>query len=325
MIRFILILACALLAGAHGPVLAQGASGYPTKPVRLVLPYPPGGGVDTLARPLAKHLAAQLGQQVVVENRGGAGGAIGMEAVARSTADGYTLVMAITAQLAVNVSLFRKLSYDPVRDFEPITLLGEGPYLLVVHPSLPAKSVQDLVALARKRPGELIVASSGNGSGGHLAAELLKTLAGIDMLHVPYKGGGPAMIDLISGDVQVLFAPYASSRPQIEAGRMRALAVSTAERVSALPDLPTIAESGVPGYETSVWYGVLAPAGTPRAIVDRLNEEIRAVLKTPDYAKFLARSAIDPVGSPPEVLSKLIKSEIVKWAKVIKDAGVRID
>jgi tripartite-type tricarboxylate transporter receptor subunit TctC len=248
-----------------------------------------------------------------------------MELAARAAPDGYTIVFAITAQLAVNPSLFRKLPYDPVGDFTPITLLAEGPYILVVHPSLPAKSVKEFIGLARARPGDLIYASSGNGSGGHLAAELLNTMAGIKMLHVPYKGGGPALVDLISGQVQVLFAPYASSRPHIESGRIRALAVSTAKRPAAVPDLPTIAESGVPGYDSGVWYAFLAPAGTPRAIIERLNREIVGVLNTPDYRKLLVNGAIDPIGSPPEVLGKHIRSEIAKWAKVVKQAGVRID
>jgi tripartite-type tricarboxylate transporter receptor subunit TctC len=314
-----------ILLGALLGASAAVAQTYPAKPVRLILPYPPGGGTDTIARPLAQRLTQNMGQQVIVDNRGGASGNIGMELAARAAPDGYTIVFAITAQLAVNPSLFRKLPYDPVGDFTPITLLAEGPYILVVHPSLPAKSVKEFIGLARARPGDLIYASSGNGSGGHLAAELLNTMAGIKMLHVPYKGGGPALVDLISGQVQVLFAPYASSRPHIESGRIRALAVSTAKRPAAVPDLPTIAESGVPGYDSGVWYAFLAPAGTPRAIIERLNREIVGVLNTPDYRKLLVNGAIDPIGSPPEVLGKHIRSEIAKWAKVVKQAGVRID
>ncbi|MBI2296923.1 MAG: tripartite tricarboxylate transporter substrate binding protein [Betaproteobacteria bacterium] len=302
-----------------------GAQPFPSKPIRLVLPYPPGGGTDTIARPLAQRLSEHLGQQVVVDNRGGAGGAIGMELVARSAPDGYTIVLAITAQLAVNVSLFRKLPYDPVRDYAPITLLGSGTYVLVVHPSLPVKSVKELIALARARPGELAYSSSGNGSGGHLAAELLKNMAGIKMLHVPYKGGGPALMDLLAGQVQVLFSTQLASWPHVQSGRIRALAVSTAKRPASLPDLPTIAEAGVPGYDSGVWYGILAPAGTPREIIGRLNGEIVRVLNLPDYRKFLVNNAIEPVGSPPEQLGQYIQSEIVKWAKVIKDAGVRVD
>jgi tripartite-type tricarboxylate transporter receptor subunit TctC len=301
------------------------AQQYPSKPVRLVLPYPPGGGSDTIARPLAQRLGEALGQQVVVENRGGAGGNIGMEHAARSAPDGYTMVFALTAQLAVNVSLFRKLPYDPVKDFDPITLLATGPYILVVHPSLPVKSVKELIALARARPGDLVYASSGNGSGGHLAAELMNSMARVKMLHVPYKGGGPALVDLLAGNVQILFSTYAAGRPHIQSGRVRALAVSTAKRPAAIPDMPTMAESGLPGYDSGVWYAFLAPAGTPRDVIARLNAEILRAMKHPDYVKLLFNGAIDPVGSSPEELGRFIRSEIDKYAKVVKDAGIRID
>jgi len=317
----IAVLAAALAVAAP----AIHAQTYPNKPIRVVLPYPPGGGLDTIARPLARDLTERLGQQVIVDNRGGASGNIGMELAAKSPPDGYTIVMALTAQLAVNPSLFRKLPYDPVRDFVPITLMANGPYLMVVHPSLPVKSVKEFIALARKHPGQIVYASSGNGSGGHLAAVLLESMAHIKMLHVPYKGGGQALVDLLAGNVQMLFAPYASSKGHIQSGRIRALAVTTAKRPAAIPDLPTLAEAGVPGYDSDVWYAMLAPAGTPRAIVERLNRETLAVLKQPDYAKFLFSSAIDPVGSTPEELATHIKSEIAKYAKVIKEAGVHVD
>jgi tripartite-type tricarboxylate transporter receptor subunit TctC len=300
-------------------------AGYPSKPVRLVLPYPPGGGSDTIGRPLAQRLAENLGQQVVVENRGGANGNIGMEAAARSAPDGYTIVLALTAQLAINVSLYKEIPYDPVRDFEPITLFGTGAYILVVHPSLPVKSVKELIAFARARPGEIAYASSGNGSGGHLAAEMLKSMAGVNLLHVPYKGGGPALMDLLAGNVQVLFATQLVSGPHIQSGRVRALAVSTPQRSPGLPDLPTVAEAGLPGFDSGIWYGILAPAGTPREIIARLNNEIVRVLNQPDYRDFLVRNAVIPIGSPPDELGRYIKSEIVKWAKVVKDAGVRVD
>ena len=316
------VLAAAVLTLSGAPSWAQD---YPAKPIRLVLPYPPGGGSDTIARPLARQLGESLGQQVVVDNRGGGGGAIGMEHAAKAAPDGYTIVMALTAQLAVNPSLYRKLPYEPVRDFAPITLLAQGPYVLVVHPSVPAKTVKELVALARKRPNDLAYASSGNGSGGHLAAELLKNMTGIEMLHVPYKGGGPALVDLIAGQVQVLFSTWASGRGHIHSGRIRALAVSTAKRPQAIPQLPTVAEAGVPGYDAGVWYALLAPAGTPPAIVDRLNREVLGVLKSRDYAKLLFDSAIDPVGSTPQALADHIRSEIAKWASVVKAANIRID
>ncbi|MGH8641379.1 MAG: Bug family tripartite tricarboxylate transporter substrate binding protein [Burkholderiales bacterium] len=314
------ILCCALAAG-----LANAQQAYPSKPVRMVLPYPPGGGSDTIGRPLAQKLTESLGQQVVVENRGGANGNIGMEFAARAAPDGYTIVFALTAQLAINPGLYNKVPYDPVKDFAPITLLGTGAYILVVHPSLPAKSLKQLVALAKAQPGRIAYSSSGNGSGGHLAAELLNSMAGIRMLHVPYKGGGPALMDLIAGQVQVLFSTQLASWPHIQSGRIRALAVSTAKRPASIPDLPTIAEAGLPGYDSGVWYGVLAPAGTPREIITRLNSEIIRALNQPDYRGLLVNNAIDPIGSPPEQLGQYIKSELVKWAKVVKDAGVRVD
>ena len=313
------ILCGALVSGA---ALAQP---YPVKPVRMVLPYPPGGGSDTIARPLAQKMTEGLGQQVIVENRGGANGNIGMELAARAAPDGYTIVFALTAQLAVNPSLYGKVPYDPVKDYAPITLLGSGGYILVVHPSLPAKSVKELIALARARPGQIAYSSSGNGSGGHLAAELLNSMAGIKMLHVPYKGGGPALMDLIAGQVQVLFSTQLASWPHIQSGRIRALAVSTAKRPASLPDLPTIAEAALPGYDSGVWYGVLAPAGTPRDIIARLNSEVVRVLKQPDYRNLLVNNTIDPIGSTPEQLGQYIRSELVKWAKVVKEAGVRVD
>jgi tripartite-type tricarboxylate transporter receptor subunit TctC len=317
----LLSFAVVALAGS-APAAAQV---YPSKPVRMVLPYPPGGGSDTIGRPLAQKLSESLGQQVVVENRGGANGNIGMEHAARAAPDGYTIVFALTAQLAINPGLYGKVPYDPVKDFAPITLLGTGAYILVVHPSLPAKSVKQLVALAKAQPGQIAYSSSGSGSGGHLAAELLNSMAGIRMLHVPYKGGGPALMDLIAGQVQVLFSTQLASWPHIQSGRIRALAVSTAKRPASIPDLPTIAESGLPGYDSGVWYGVLAPAGTPRDVITRLNGEIIRALNQPDYRGLLVNNAIDPIGSPPEQLGQYIKSELVKWAKVVKDAGVRVD
>ncbi|MBI4194999.1 MAG: tripartite tricarboxylate transporter substrate binding protein [Betaproteobacteria bacterium] len=325
MTTFIRVLLGTLLAVTSGLPWAQGAAGFPNKAIRFVIPYPPGGGTDTIGRPLAQRLTERLGQQVVVDNRGGAGGAIGMEHVARSAPDGYTIVMALTAQLAVNVSLYQKLPYDPVKDFAPLTLLADGPYVLAVHPSLPAKSVKELIALARARPNEIVYASSGNGSGGHLATVLLNTMTGVNMLHIPYKGGGPALIDLLSGQVQVLFTTYASGGGHIRSGRVRGLAVTTAKRPAAIPDLPTIAEAGVPGYDSGVWYSILAPAGTPRDVVARLNRELVGILQEPDFRKMLVGRAIEPIGSTPEALGAFIKSEIVKWAKVVKDSGVRID
>jgi tripartite-type tricarboxylate transporter receptor subunit TctC len=313
----------ALLGTAGGlPAVAQQ---YPAKAIRFVIPYPPGGGSDTIARPLAQKLTESLGQQVIVDNRGGAGGNVGMELVAKAPPDGYTIVMALTAQLAVNPALYRKIPYDPVRDFEPVTLLGSGVYILVVHPSLPAKSVKELIALAKARPGEITYASSGSGSGGHLAGELLKMEGGVDLTHVPYKGGGPALIALLAGEVQVLFATQAASAQHIRSGRIRALGVSTARRSPTMPELPTLAEAGLPDYDSGVWYAILAPAGTPQGIVARLNAEFLKALKQPDYRALLEKSAIEPIGSTPDELGRFIKSELAKYAKVVKDANIRVD
>ena len=320
-----LLTGCLLLAVTSwtSAAFAQSTS-YPVKPIRLIVPYPPGGGTDTIARPLAQRLTENLGQQVLVDNRGGAGGNIGMEFVARSAPDGYTLVVGLTAQLAVNPSLFPKLPYDPLKDFAPITLLGDQPYLLVVHPSVPAKSVKEFVALARAHPGQLTYASSGNGSGAHLAGEMLKTMAHIDLVHVPYKGAGLALPDLIAGQVQFSFLTHTTAGPLVQSGRLRALGVTTVKRSPALPDLPAIAET-IPGYDSAVWYGVLAPAGTPREIVARLNSEILRVLGSPEFRQRFTMAAVAPIGSTPERLGEYIKSEIARWAKLVKESGARID
>jgi len=297
---------------------------YPGKPIRLVLPYPPGGGTDVIARPLAQKLTESLGQQVIVDNRGGAGGNIGMEFVARSPADGYTLLFALTAQYAVNPSLYPKLPYDPVRDYAPISLLANAPYLLVVHPSVPAKSVAELIALMKARPGQLAYSSSGNGSGAHLAGEMLRSLAHVEITHVPYKGAGPAMPDLIAGQVQLSFVTYTAAGPHIKTGRLHVLGVTTAKRSPTLPDLPAIAET-VPGYDSAVWYGFAAPAGTPPDIIARLNSEVLRVLASSDFRSRITLEAVAPIGSTPEEFGNFIKSEIVRWAKVVKDSDAKVD
>lgn len=322
--KLAIALTCAAITLAPAIVVAQGAAAFPSKPIRLIVPYPPGGGSDTIARPLAQRLTENLKQQVIIDNRGGASGNIGMELAAKAPPDGHTIVFALTAQLAVNPALYRKIPYDPVKDFEPITLLASGPYVLVVHPSLPVKSVKDLIALARARPGQLTYASSGNGSGGHLASELLDHMANVKMLHVPYKGGGPALVDVLAGNVQVLFSTWLSSKPHIESGRIRALGVSTAKRLTGV-DIPTIAESCLPGFDAGVWYAYLAPAGTPKDIVAKLNTEILRAASYPEFRRVLANAAIEPIGSTPEELARFMKSEIVKWAKVVKEANVQVD
>ncbi|MBY0271171.1 MAG: tripartite tricarboxylate transporter substrate binding protein [Burkholderiales bacterium] len=317
--------ALAALAASMAPVAPLLAQAFPGKPIRWILPYPPGGGSDTIARPFARKLSENIGQQVIIDNRGGAGGNIGMEAAARAAPDGYTVVMGLTAQLAVNPALFPKIPYDPIRDFEPVMMLANGGYLLVAHPSLPVKTVSELITIAKKRPGELLYASSGNGSGGHLASELLNVMAGIRVTHVPYKGGGQAMVDTIAGQTQLLFTPPISSSAHIESGRLRAIAVSTTRRLSSMPNLPTIAESGVPGYDSGVWYAMLAPRGTPQNIIARLHEEYRKVLADPGIRSFLTKSGVEPDGGTPEELGKYLRSELAKWAQVIKAAHIKLD
>jgi tripartite-type tricarboxylate transporter receptor subunit TctC len=301
------------------------AQQYPDKPIRLVVPYPPGGGTDTLARPLAQRLAVELGQPVIVDNRGGAGGNLAMEAVARAPADGYTLVLALTPQLAVNVSLYDKVRYDPRHDFAPVSLLAEGPYLLVVHPSVPVNSIGELIALAKAKPGELNYATSGIGSGAHMAAELFTSMTGTRMTHTPYKGGGQALTDVLAGHVQLLFAPPVTVTQHITNGRLRALAITGTKRSASLPSVPTMSEAGVPGYDSSVWYGVLAPAGTPKDIVATLNAAMLKILKQPDFHALLVTNGMEPIGSTPSDFSKYIDTEIVKWSKVIKSAGIKVE
>lgn len=299
------------------------AQNYPTRPIRIVVVSTPGGSVDTLARTVGPKLAARWGQQVLVDNRGGAGGAIAAELVAKAPPDGYTLLMGTIASLATNVSLYKSLPYDPVKDFAPITLVATQNLVLLVHPSVPARSVKELVALAKRQPGKLTFASAGNGVGGHLSGELFKELAKIDMLHIPYKGVQPAMIDVVGGQVTMTFASIASGMPQVASKRLLPLATTGAQRAPAAKELPTMAEAGVKGYESSTWYGLVAPANTPADIVSRLNAEVVAGLKSPDLSERLSREGMDPVGSSPAEFAKYIQSEIDKWRKVIRAAGIQ--
>ena len=314
------VLAITALAGVYTPCVY----GYPDKPKRLLLPYPPGAGSDVIARLLAQKLSERIGQQMVVDNRGGAGGNIGMEMAAKAPPDGYTIMLALTSQLVINPSLFEKLPYDPMKDYAPIMLVGSAPYVLVVHPAVLANSVRELVALAKSRPNSITFASAGNGSGAHLATELLKSMTGIELIHVPYKGAGPALPDLIAGQVQMMFVTHAATGQHVRAGRLRAIAVTTAHRSPALPDLPAVAES-LPGYDSAVWYGLLAPARTPPQIIAQLNNETKRVLALPEVRARLAIDAFEPVGSTPEYLAGYIKSEIAKWAKVVRQSGAKID
>ena len=306
-----------------GMAFAADNDPYPSKPIKLVVPYPAAGGADSLARPLAQQMSRRLGQSVVVDNKGGAGGNIAMEHVARAPADGYTLMLALTPQMAVNGALYAKIPYDPLQSFAPISLIGEAPYLLLVHPGLPVNSLKDLLALAAQQKGQLAYASSGSGSGGHMAAELLIHMTGIPMTHIPYKGGGPALSDVLAGHVKVIFAPAVSSLQYIQSGRLKALAVSGVRRVSSLPDVPTLAEAGVPGYDSTVWYALLAPARTPKEVIQRIHAELMQTLKDPAFKALMATTGTEPIGSTPEELSGYVTQEIAKWSKVVKSAGMK--
>ena len=300
------------------------AQDYPVKPIRFILPFPPGGGTDTLARIVGQKLGENLGQTIVLDNRPGAGANIGAEIGAHSVADGYTLTMGNIAH-AINMTLYAKPGYDLIQDFAPITLLASTPNILVVHPSVAAKSVQELIALAKAKPGQLNYASSGSGSSAHLAAELFKNLAGVNFTHVPYKGGGPAVTSLVGGETVVGFATAPSVLPQIKAGRLRGLAVTTLKRTTAAPELPTIAESGVPGYDANTWYGALAPAKTAAAIISRLHDELIKIMRSADILDRIAVLGYEPSTTTPQEFAAYIKSEVDKWGKVVKATGIRAD
>lgn len=311
-----------LLATALGAApAALAADAWPARPIRMIVAYPPGGGTDQVGRVMAEQLAQQLGQNVIIDNRGGATGNIGTELAARALHDGYTLLMGNVAPNAVNVSLFRKLAFDPVKDFSPVSLVAVTPNILVAHPSMPVKTAQDLVVLAKAKPGALNFPSAGVGSSSHLAGEMLKSMARIDMVHVPYKGGGPALIATISGQVQIMFATMPAAMPHVKSGKVRPVAVTTAKRSQAMPELPTIAESGVKGYEAATWYGLLAPARTPKPVIDRLHGETVKILAGPVRQRLEAQG-FEPDGGTPAAFAAYIKSEITKWAKVIREASI---
>ncbi len=312
---------CLLLWSPAGPAL--GAELYPTKPIRFIVPFGVGGPGDAIGRMVGQKLAEALGQPVLVDNRSGASTVIGTEIAAKSPADGHTLLLVSTTH-AVNPSLFRKLPYDPVRDLQPVTLLADTPFMLVVHPSLPVRSVGDLVKLARSRPGQLNYGSSGNGSSIHLASELFKMAARIDMGHIPYKGSGPAFADLIGGHIQVLFSSSVSSLPHVNSGKVRGLGLTSARRVPALPDVPAIAET-YPGFEASSWFGMMVPAGTPEPVVERLLRESRAALRSPDVNRTLTGQGAEPGGNSPAEFGAFYRAEIKKWGAVIASAGIRLD
>ncbi len=324
-----LLRATVMLAGLAAIALAQPAAAqapaYPTKAIRLVVPFPPGGATDILARNVAQKLSETWGQSVVVDNRPGAGGNIGSELVAKAAPDGYTLEMGTVGTHAINASLYSKMPYDHVKDFAPIILVAGVPNVLVVNPSLPVNSVQELIAYAKANPGKLNFASSGPGTSIHLSGELFKVMAGVQMTHVPYKGSAPALQDLLGGQVQLMFDNLPPSLPQIKGGKLRALAVTSLTRAPALPDVPTIAESGLPGFEASSWFGILAPAGTPPAIIAKVNAEVAKWLASPEGKEKLVAIGANAAGGSPEDFARHIQVETAKWAKVVKESGAKVD
>jgi tripartite-type tricarboxylate transporter receptor subunit TctC len=317
-----LVLLCAALAAAMAPAAAQQ---YPARPIRFVLGFAPGGASDTMARAIGTRLSEGLGQPVVIDNRAGAGGNIAAEIVARSIPDGYTMLLGNNGILAVNVSLYPKLAFDPVMDFAPVVLIASQPNVLVVHPAVAAKSVKELVALVKAKPGQLNYASPGTGTTGHLAAELFKTMAGVDMTIIPFKGGGPAALAMLSGECQFTFATALSVQGHIKSGKLRALAVTTAKRSPSFPDLPTVAEAGVPGFDAITWHGVVVPARTPQAVIARLNREFNKLLQTAEMRERLFALGSDIIGGEPKQLTEYMRVEIPRWKKVIKDSGAKAE
>jgi tripartite-type tricarboxylate transporter receptor subunit TctC len=320
----LMLSAFAVVAGTLACALPVAAQSYPARPVRVIVSFPPGAGVDIVARTITPRLSETFGQQFVVDNRAGAAGNLGAEVAARAAPDGYTLLFT-PASVAVSQALYEKLGYDLVKDLEPVSMVAAAPFVLVVHPSLPVKTARELIAMAKARPGQLLYASTGNGSSPHLATELFKLQAKIDITHIPYKGTPSAVTDLISGQVSMMFANTLSVLPFVNAGRLRALAISSARRSAAAPALPTIAESGMPGYESSTWFGVMIPSGAPREIVTRLNTELRKIVQTKAVSEQLVGQGADALGTSAEEFAARIKSDIAKWAATIKAAGVRAD
>ena len=306
--------------GADGP-----APSYPTKPIRIIVPSPPGDGSDLMARAIGDKLAAAWNTPVLVDNRTGAGGRVGAEAAAKAPADGYTLIMGNAGSHGINAALYSDLPYDIERDFAPITQVMRSPNVLVVSPSLPATNVRELIALFKANPGKYSYGSGGNGSSAHLSAELFKSMAGVDVVHVPYKGASPALGDVIAGRVVMFIGNLPPAMPHIKSGNVRALAVTTAQRSPLVPELPTLTESGLPGFETVAWFGMFAPAGTPKSIVDKIQAEIARIVREPDVRERIAALGGEPVGNTPEAFSAIVKSDVAKWKKVVKDANVHVD
>ena len=304
---------------------AAQAQAYPGRPIRWIVTYPPGGPTDFVARAIGAKLTAAWGQQVVIDNRAGAGGVIGTELAAKAVPDGYTLLFGTSAGLTINPALSSKLTYDPVRDFAPVSLLVINPQILVVHNSVPVNSVRELIAYAKARPGQLNYASVGQGSPNHLGMELLKALAGIDMVHVPYKGTGPAVTDLLGGQVQLMFNSMPVVLSLVKSGKLKGLAVGSLQRSPAAPEVPTVAEAGVPGFENVTWYGMFAPAGTPKDVIMKLNAQVMQILADPEMAQRMASQGAEPRGTSPEELARYMRAESARWRKVISSAGIKID
>jgi len=313
-----------LLAPACGLMSVAHAQSYPVKPIRIVVPQSPGASTDLTARLIGQKLSEAFKQPVVVDNRPGAGSITGTDLVAKATPDGYTLLV-VASSITINPSLHKNLPFDPIRDLAAISQLSAFPNMLVVHPSVPVQTVQELIALAKSRPGQLNYGSSGTGTGTHLSAELFKHMTGVDMVHVPYKGGGPAVTSLLGGHVQLNFATTVSVLPHVRAGKLRGIAVTTAKRSPAAPEVPTIAESGVPGFDHGPWNGMLAPARTPKPIIARLNAEVARIVQTPDVKNVLSHEGAEPVGNSSDEFAAIIKAETAKWAKVIKATGMKAD
>ncbi len=302
---------------------AQSAA-FPSRPVRFIVPFPPGGGADVIGRIVSQKLVDKWGQQVVIDNRAGAGGNIAAELAAAAPPDGHTIYQFNIAN-AIAVGLYKKLNYDPIKDFSAVTLMASSPFILLAHPSLKVATLQELITLAKSQPGKLVYASSGNGGPSHLATELLKTMTGINLTHVPYKGVALVLNDLMSGQVQLMFTIPASAVPHMKTGRLKGLAVSGAKRTALAPEIPTVAESGVPGYDATTWYAVVAPAGTPQPIINKLHADITQVLQSPDVREKLTSAGVEVIGGTPEQLAQFIKAEVAKWTRLVKFSGARID
>jgi tripartite-type tricarboxylate transporter receptor subunit TctC len=323
---FLSVLAIVSSAALISPVvLAQAPAAWPSKPIRVIVTFPPGGSSDASMRLLAPKLAERLGQNVVIENRAGAGGGVGLEAAAKSPPDGHTLVLAAAGGLTANPSLYAKLNYDPVKDFAPIMAFSTSPLVLVAGSAVPAGNLRDVIRIAKSKPGSLSYASGGNGTAMHLSGELLKSMAGLFVVHVPYRGSGPAVMAALAGDVDLAVADITSVQPHLRSGKLKAIGVLGAQRSQLAPEIPTLAEAGVPGYDAAGWFALLAPAGTPPAVVNRLNSVINELLATPELRRQFANVGLEPLGGSPDELARLMRSETEKWAKVIKVSGAKVD